>query len=358
MKRMHLFLLPAIMALLFPGCEKNQDSRDQIDYSQGIFIINEGSFQSNNGSVSYYDAAFGAITNGIFEAANGRPLGDVVQSLAIVSDTVGIIVVNGSAKLEVVSLETFRTIAEPIPVAYPRQFTQVTPDAGYLTGGNLQGYIYILDLGTFEFTDSIKAGYGPDALTMLDNMVYVANSGGWGIDSTIYKINTSGHKVIDTFQVGKAPADLAFDTDDMLWIYCRGQAVYNWDPPYNLISETDALLQKVDIANGNILWQGTVGKAGDYTGTPPRIATSPNGAFIYYLRPDGVYKISSVSPGIPVTPLITGNYYGMDVNPADGNIFVFESVFTGNGTMKIFTGDGIPVAEGMVGIAPNGAVFH
>jgi hypothetical protein len=355
MKRTHLLLLSAIMALLFPGCEKNQDSTDQIDYSKGIFIINEGSFQSNNGSVSYYDAALGSITNGIFEAANGRPLGDVVQSFAIVSDTVGIIVVNGSAKLEVVSLKTFRAITEPIPVAYPRQFRQVTPDAGYLTGGSLQGYVYILDLGTFEITDSIKAGYGPDALTMLDNMVYVANSGGWGIDSSIYKINTSGNAVIDTFQVGKAPADLVIDADKMLWIYCRGQAVYSSD--FNLISETDAQLQKVDITNGNILWQGKVGKAGDYTGTPPRIATSPDGAFIYYLRPDGVYKISSVSPDILVTPLITGNYYGMDVNPADGNIFVFESVFTGNGAMKIFTGDGIPVAEGMVGIAPNGAVF-
>lgn len=357
MKGMHLLLLTAIMALLFAGCEKNQDGPYEIDYSQGIFIINEGSFRSNNGSVSYYDAAGGSITNGIFEAANGRPLGDVVQSFAIVSDTVGIIVVNGSAKLEVVNIETFRTIAKPIPVAYPRQFIQVTPDAGYLTGGSLQGYVFILDLGTFEITDSIKAGYGPDALIMHENMVYVANSGGWGTDSTLYKIIVSGNQVVDTFQVGKAPADLAFDGDDMLWIYCRGQAVYSWDPPYNLISETDALLQKVDITNGNILWQGEVGKAGDYTGTPPRIAASPDGAFIYYLRPDGVYKISSVSPDIPVTPLITGNYYGMDVNSADGNIFVFESVFTGNGTMKIFTGDGIPVAEGMVGIAPNGAVF-
>jgi hypothetical protein len=345
------------MALLFTGCEKNHDIPDQADYSQGIFIINEGSFQSNNGSVSYYDAAEGTITNGIFEAANGRPLGDVVQSFAIVRDTMGIIIVNGSAKLEVVSLGTFRTITEPIPVAYPRQFRQVTPGSGYLTGGSLQGYVYILDLGSFEITDSIKAGYGPDALTTLDDMAYIANSGGWGIDSTVFKINTSGNRIIDTFQVGKAPADLVFDNDDMLWIYCRGQAVYSWDPPYNLISETDALLQKIDIANGNILWQGIVGKAGDYTGTPPRIAASPDGALIYYLRPDGVYKINSVSHDLPDTPMITGSFYGMDVNPADGNIFVFESVFTGNGTMKIFTPDGVPVAEGTVGIAPNGAVF-
>jgi DNA-binding beta-propeller fold protein YncE len=282
----------------------------------------------------------------------------VVQSLAIVNDTVGIIVVNNSAKLEVVDLETFKTIREPIPAAYPRQFIQVTPNTGYLTGGSLKGYVYIMDLGTFEITDSIEAGYGPDALVKLDHSAYVANSGGWGIDSTIFKISTSVNQIMDTFQVGKAPADLVMDHADKLWVYCKGQAVYNWDPPYNLISETDALLQKVDIISGNILWQGIVGKAGDYTATPPRIAASPDGDFIYFLRPDGVYKTSSGSPDVPEAVLIEGSYYGMDVNPGDGNIYVFESVFTGNGTMKIFSENGILLSEGTVGIAPNGAVFH
>jgi hypothetical protein len=357
MKRTHLFLLLAIMILFFPGCENEQNTPDQADFTRGIYIINEGSFQSNNGSISYYDPIDGIITNGIFEAANGRPLGDVVQSFAKVSDTVGIIVVNGSEKLEVVDLKTFRTISEPIPVVYPRQFRQVTSNTGYLTGGSLLGYVYIMDLGTFEIIDSIEAGYGPDAVVSLDNMAFIANSGGWGIDSTIYKINTSNNQVIDTFQVGKAPADLVIDKDDRLWTYCRGQAVYNWDPPYNLISETDALLQKIDITSGNILWQAKVGRAGDYTASPPRIAVSPDGTFIYFLRPDGVYKISPGNPNLPDVPLITGSYYGMDVDPDDGNIFVFESVFTGNGTMSIYSEDGIPVAEGMVGVAPNGAVF-
>jgi hypothetical protein len=89
----------------------------------------------------FYDPVKGTVTNGIFEAANGRPLGDVVQSFATIGDTAGIIVVNGSAKFEVVDLETFKTIAEPVPVVYPRQFRQVTSSTGYLTGGNLQGYV-------------------------------------------------------------------------------------------------------------------------------------------------------------------------------------------------------------------------
>jgi DNA-binding beta-propeller fold protein YncE len=71
-----------------------------------------------------------------------------------------------------------------------------------------------------------------------------------------------------------------------------------------------------------------------------------------------VYQIDTGDPEIPETPLITGSFYGMDVNPDDGNIYVFEASFTGNGTMKIFNDSGTLLSEGTVGIAPSGAVFH
>ena len=65
------------------------------------------------------------IQNGVFESANQRPLGDVVQSFAVVQDTTGYIVVNGSGKLEIVILRDFRASTAPIPVDYPRYFMQV-----------------------------------------------------------------------------------------------------------------------------------------------------------------------------------------------------------------------------------------
>ncbi|MBN1789903.1 MAG: hypothetical protein JW830_05360 [Bacteroidales bacterium] len=348
----------AAFALFLSGCEKNDNPPKETDYSQGIYIVNEGSFQSNNGSISYYDPLEGLIINGIFEAANGRALGDVVQSFATVGDTTGFIVVNGSAKLEVIDLRTFKSIVEPIPVDYPRYFLPVESDRGYLTGGSLGGYIYHIDLKTFEIKDSIEVGKGPENMAQLYDMVFVANSGGWDIDSTIHKIHTLEDRITDTLYVGKAPVDLVFDGSENLWVYCKGQAVYNWDPPYELISETDALMQKIDIWHGNVIWESAVGKAGDYTATPPRIAASADGESIYYLRPDGVYKMDAANPAVPDTPIITGSFYGMDVNPDDGNIYVFEASFTGNGTMKIFNESGTLLSEGTVGIAPNGAVFH
>ncbi len=351
-------LLPVAIFTVFLSCEKSENKTEPDGYSQGVYIVNEGSFQASNGSISYFDPSRNLIINGIFEAANNRPLGDVVQSISVANDTTAYIVVNGSGKVEIVRLKDFMTIAPPIPVVYPRYFMQVSEGKGYLTAGSMQGWIYIIDLAGQDVTDSLQVGYGPETMVKLNDQVFVANSGGWGLDSTLSVVDCITDEVTGQIQVGKVPLDLTLDAETNVWVYCKGYAQYNWDPPYDLISETDALLQKVDHETGNIIWQQAVGKAGDYTATPPKMAISREGTRLFYLRPDGVYALSTDAPVLSATPLIPGSFYGIEVNPDDGNVYLFESSFTGNGSLKIFDLMGNPVAQGTVGIAPNGAAFN
>jgi YVTN family beta-propeller protein len=351
-------LLPLAIFIVFLSCEKSDTKTQPEGYSQGVYIVNEGSFQASNGSISYFDPSRNLIINGIFEAANNRPLGDVVQSISVANDTTAYIAVNGSGKIEVVRVKDFKTIAAPIPVFYPRYFLQVSENKGYLTAGSMQGWIYAINLTKYDVIDSFQVGYGPETMVKLNEDVFVANSGGWGLDSTVSVVNSGTDEVTRQIQVGKVPLDMALDEENNLWVYCKGYAQYNWDPPYNLISETDALLQKVDRGTGNIIWQQAVGKAGDYTATPPKMALSSNGSKLFYLRPDGVYALSTGEPVLASTPLIAGSFYGIEVNPDDDNIYLFESSFTGNGSLKIYDPTGNPVAQGTVGVAPNGAVFN
>jgi YVTN family beta-propeller protein len=351
-------VLPMAMITVFFSCEKSDTGKKTEGYSNGVYVVNEGSFQASNGSISYFDPARNLIVNGIFEAANNRPLGDVVQSISVANDTTGYIVVNGSGKIEIVRLKDFTTIAPPVPVIYPRYFMQVSASKGYITAGSMQGQLYVISLLNNELTDSIEVGFGPETMVKLNDRIFVANSGGWGLDSTVSVISSATDEVVSRIQVGKVPMDMAIDASSSLWVYCKGYAQYSWDPPYDLISETDALLQKIDGESGTVIWQQAVGKAGDYTATPPKMAISGDGTRLFYLRPDGVYAISTDSPVLSATPLIAGSFYGIEVNPEDDNIYLFESSFTGNGSLKIFDADGNPVAQGTVGIAPNGAVFN
>jgi YVTN family beta-propeller protein len=351
MKTINLILPLAIVVAAFTSCEKSNNPSQDTGYSKGIYIINEGTFNTSNGSISFFDPSEELIVNGIFEAANNRPLGDVVQSFSVVQDSLGCIVVNNSFKLEFVSLKTFKTTVEPIQVTYPRYFIQVDDSKGYLSTGQYQGYIQIIDLNSFSKTDSIKVGFGPETMLLLSDKVYVANSGGWGSDSTISVIDPVTDEVIDTIRVGKVPVDMAVDFEDNIWVYCKGYTNY-------AEIETDAMIQKINPLTNEIIWETKVGRALDYSATPAKCASSADGSSLYYLRPDGVYEISAMQPGLSETPLITGNFYGLEVNPEDGNIYVFESSFTGTGKMKIYDQSGNFLVEGVVGIGPSGAVFN
>jgi hypothetical protein len=345
-------LLPVALLAMLYGCEKNDEpSNTEGAYSKGVYIVNEGSFNSNNGSISFYDPDSNFIINNIFELVNDRPLGDVVQSFSVVGDSLGFIVVNNSSKVEIVRLSTFETKSDPIPVVYPRYFLQVNSNKGYLSAGSLQGYLFVIDFDSFSIIDSISVGFGPETMILEDDLLYVANSGGWGNDSTISVINSITDEVEDIIMVEQVPVDMAIDAGGNLWVYCKGYTNY-------AEIETESYLQKVNPRTKEILWQSKVGMALDYASVPAKCAVSKDGRIIYYLRPDGVYSVPVSLPALSEEPLIEGNFYGLEINPDDGNIYVFESSFSGNGSMKIYSSNGVLLSEGVVGIGPNGAVFN
>ncbi len=347
------FLTAVILTAFFSSCEKNNDDPQVIDYSSGVYVINEGAFGSTNGSISFFDPVKRVITNGIFEAANdGVATGDVVQSFALANDTLGAIVVNNSGLVRFVDLKTFISVAEPVEIEYPRYYIKSGSKKGYISCGSYQGYLIVVSLETFSVTDSIKVGFGPESMVANQGYVYVVNSGGWGLDSTVQKINTANDEVVATVVAGKIPSDIDLDADENIWVYCKGFNDY-------VSVDTESEVVKIDAETSAVTWRGTVGKASDYGAVPPKMAVSKDGSKLFYLRPDGVYSINTSNPVIADDPLIEGSYYGIEVNPVDGNIFLFEVTgYTSSGKMKIFSETGAGIAEGEVGIAPNGAVFN
>lgn len=352
MKKTDFGIIAILCVTVLTSCEKKDDpDAGNSGYKNGIFIVNEGAFNANNGSISFVDETNTVIVNDIFYAANGRPIGDIVQSFSVVNDSLGVIVVNHSEKLEFVRLTNFQSISEPLNVPYPRYFIQVNEEKGYLSSGSLAGKVYVLDLNSWTFSDSVDVGFGPEVFLRLGDDIYVANSGGWVSDSTLTVIDAIDNSIKDIVYVEKVPADMTLDGESNIWVYCKGYTNY-------VDIETESFLQKINPADKSILWQGKVGSALDYASTPAKCASSADGSKIYYIRPDGIYEVDAVNPTLAEHPLIPGNYYGLDVHPENGRIYVFESSFTGNGLMKVYEPDGTLFTQATVGVGPNGAVFN
>jgi hypothetical protein len=282
--------------VIFYSCDKeNPATEEDAGFKHGAFIVNEGAFGNSNGSVSYFDTDSSILINHVFEAANGRPLGDVVQSFAIAGDK-GFIVVNNSQKMEVVDLKTFASIGVIEGLEYPRFFLPVDDKKGYLTDGNFIGRVYVVNIETLKIVDTIPVGAGPEKLIRYENTVIVANSGGWGNDSTLTVIDMATDKVRSTWVVGMNPADLALDKDNQLWVLCKGKVV--WGADWTISEETTSALVAVDPANGQIRKEAGIGTVGDYY-WPQRLSINKNKDRIHYLEAGGIHFISTAA--IPVS---------------------------------------------------------
>lgn len=355
MKYVHWILAGALCIALL-SCEKDEKKTplmEQLD--NGIIILNEGTFLNNNASVSFYSDENDRLINNLFQQVNQVGPGDVITSYTKVGDY-GFLVVNNSGKVEIVDKKTFEVAAAPIVASYPRYVLGINNEKAYLTNGTMQGYVYIISLSSLTITDSIEVGYGPEMMVMLDNKVYVANSGGYMKDSTISVINIDTDELIENIYVGDVPSQLVLDNENNLWVACRGYALYEYVEPYALISETEAKLVKVNTGSNQVEWEETIGMASEFI-IPPKISMSLDDNQLYCLLPGGIYQFDVTQTTFPDNPLLSGSFTGITENPYKTEIFVFSGDYVSAGKCSIYSTTGTLQKEFTVGVLPAGAIF-
>ncbi len=343
----------AVVLMLFSACKKENEKGGQ--YASGTFVVNEGVFQGNNGSVDFYDPLAGNIETGIFMKENLRPLGDVVQSMTVFRDR-AYIVVNNSQKVEVVDAESFRSLHTITGVDYPRFFLGIDEGKGYLSDGNLEGQIWKIDLDSYLITGRIPVGKGPEKMLLLNGKVYVLNSGGWSYDSTLSVIDPSTDEVLGKLVVGDQPVDMVVDAGGMIWVLCMGRTVWN-DSYTEVLEETSSLLSRVDPASGQVD-HVSIGVTGDFF-QPRQLAISPDGLTLYVEESGGVYRMGITETSLPAEPFIAVQPYGLEVDPANGEIYVLSQTGADSpGWLRRYHPDGSEIQSVRTGYFPNGMIFQ
>lgn len=353
MKKIRFLFIMALLIVIV-SCEESEKENKK-HFTNGVFISNEGNFSSNNGSVSFFDPDSNKITNEIFNKINGTYPGDVVQSVGI-GDGKLFIVANNSEAVQVAKLGTMDFLGE-IRASYPRYFLYGGNSKGYLTNGQFPGEVLVINTSTYTVEKSIPAGTSPENLVINGNRLIVAN-GKWGMDTTITVIDMNNEEVIQTVPVGDGPTDLAVDKNGDIWVLCQGIVTYN-DDFSAIIYESDSRLIKLDGLNYTKKWTAVVGQKGDYY-NPWLLASDKEAGIVYFSEIDGVYSVDVSQPAIADQPFISDlNLYGLEVDPATGNVFCFESTgFTTAGKVLVYSSKGEKLFEGETGIAPNGAAFN
>ncbi len=279
-----------------------------IEYSDGIFIVNEGWFGHEQGSVNFYRYSTQQIETELFKTINpGKDLGVTTQygsiynqKMYLVSKQGALVTVDPKTMKETGRIDNFHQAAKD-----GRTFCGVTADLGLVS--TVDG-IYKLDLNPLSVGDKIAGISGQvGELLQYRQYVFAVSSG------KIYVINTNTWNIDTTFNDGKG--GLTVSKEGMIWS-ANGNKLIKINP-YTLSMETVNMPNGVSVSSNAWAWTAS-----------SLCASKQENALYFYGGNLKVYKyvigdihsLNSPLFTIPSGKMIYGQ--GMNINPYNNQVVV------------------------------------
>jgi hypothetical protein len=349
----NIIFIALFIFLLISSCETKKKLPEPIlpapqengKYSNGCFIINEGNYLAGNAEISFLSFNNYQIFQDIFKEETKKNLGDVAQS-AILHDTLLLVCVNNSGKIEMVGRKNFTHVATLSDGLLEPRYMTVHQHKLYVSDWGING-IRVFDLTHFKAITTLTTNDHPEQLLTVGSEIWVANTGGCfrPDDSTVSIIKTTDNTV-KSLKVGENPTQIATHKDGTIIVLCIGK---RQQPTCQRISEPE--LVAISPQTQTILWRKKLGNKG----FSQMILSDEN----YYLNgTDGIYRWNG-SGDFPSTPYIKGNFYGFNVQPITQQVYGLDAIdFTQRGWLKRYQNNGIPIDSFRVGMIPNSTVFN
>ena len=383
MKRFSLFYIACLILAVVSSCREdfyiipsqNQDTgvaptRGNI---LGMYVLNEGNMGSNKASIDFLDLDENKPTvhylRNIYSERNPnvvKELGDVGNDIKIYGSKLWI-VVNVSNKVEVATADSCKRITQiNIPncryLAFKDGFAYVSSYVGPVKFDKDAplGMVYKVDTVDFKKKDSVVVGYQPEELCIVDNKLYVANSGGYrapNYDQTLSEIDLTTFKEIRKIKVGLNPHHCQVDHYGQIWVTSRGN--YNDVPSriYRLYKGRNQLYEVIDSIDTPVSGLSIVGDSLYYYGSAWNNATATNN-ISYGLINVRTHKIIDTNLfSAPQLKAITMPY-GIIVNPVERDFYLMDAKnYVSSGSLLHFKPDGTFDWSVQTGDIPGHATF-
>lgn len=350
-----VIFLAAILPFFLGSCDDNEEVNPDMLFKNGVLVINEGNFQSPNGSVDFYDLEKDSLIRGVIKQQNeGVGIGASIMSAYRNGDLIYFIT-NSPDKIEVVSADRLIYQIDPIAgedISQPRQMT-VAGNKGYVScWGSWEedyqlphSYVAVINLDDHSVEKKIDVHDGAEGILAYNSKVFVAGS----YSRWITVIDAPTGEAIDSVQTPYAPTSLVMDENDKMWVICTGPwgedgALLRINPENHEIEENIAITGdspsgKLTIGEGNTLY---------YLTYPPYPETGSS-----------IYQMDISATGVPEEAFISGgNFYGIAIEPNGQMIYIGDAKdYQSNGVVYRYQSDGALLDSLSVGISPNGFIF-
>lgn len=356
--RKYIFLIVSVVVLT--ACRHDDEifipeevevSRPEYTEIKGFYLLNEGNMGSNKSTLDYYDYSTGTYTRNIYGNSNPdvpKEMGDVGNDIAIYGSRL-YAVINCSNKVEVMDVATARRIGQiEIPncryIKFHGQYAYVTSYAGPVEINpdyEQIGYVAKVDTTTLEVVDRCLVGFQPDGIEIVDNKIYVANSGGYMVpnyENTVSVIDLMTFEEEDRIEVAINLHYVMADKHGGLWISSRGDYYDNTSKLYCYDVRKRRMVAELDVPVSDMCIEGDsiyIVSAG-------------------WSHITSSYNVTYAVVDVNLKEKVTDNFitdgtdakikmpYGVAVNPITKDIYVTDAKnYVNPGTLYCFDRDGV-----------------
>lgn len=344
------FLLTLCVAAIFASCEKDPQPQENGTNIEA-YVLSEGNWGGNNATLGILTSDQG-INNEWFTANNGRGLGELAQDAIHYGNRL-YVTVSGSEKLEVLDAKTGKSIKQiDFGTRYPR-YMAVNGSKVYVTCYDKT--VVRIDTAALEIEATCQlSGLQPEQICLIGNNLYVCNTwesasdGSANYDNTVSVVDLESFTEVRKIEVSANPGRIKALDSHRFIVACAG----NYDNiPAScwVVDVNDNSKTEVSVAASNF----------DVCG---------NTVYMYATSYDATWNTTTDFYTMDINTLapakILANYsselssaYAINVNPADGKIYVSNSVYGANSDIYIFSAADEKLGQEEAGIFANKIIF-
>ena len=354
MKRINLFILALVAAVMF-SCKPDKPVNPKaLNLGSGVFVLNEGNFQFSNASLSFYDIEADTVGNNLFYKVNDAPLGDVAESMALVNGKLYVVVNNTNLIYKVDATTMVCDTTEPFKLGdfySPRELFFVTPEKAYVSDIMGAG-LWIINPKDMSHCGFVETGKTTEKMVPVGNELYVSNWSNYympGMEkNTVQVVDMNNDVKVAEILVGKEPNTMAVDKNGHVWVLCEG-ATWEADGEQPTLWEIDPMLK-------------TAERRCVFDGTAMVLRANPAGDQLYLIFNNEVRRFDigtlTLSESFRIAAQEEGLFYNMAVEPQSGDIYVTDAKnYMMNGTVYRYTNDGVLLSSFEAGVIPSAMLF-
>jgi outer membrane protein assembly factor BamB len=356
MGRKNLQALVLILLVCLSACKKDKPDpapQQPIDTTTNkVYIACEGLFGSGNAALSVYDVEKDVAYEDVFSTSNSTKVGDVLQSMAIVGDTI-FLAINNSNKLIAISATDYKVLAQ-MQVSSPRYILPLGNGKAYVSSLYSRA-IFIVDLKSMKQIGAIEMPKeNTEGMLLHNGKVYAC---AWDTSNkSLFEIDPSTNAVTKQIPLaGYAPQEVLADKHGMLWVLSG-----------NVQKGKSSALTCINPADGSIV------KSFSFPAKADAIRPVFNKAkdILYFIEVNynggteynGIYKMDITSSELPAQPFIPAAqfqyFWALGIDPVTDYIYVGDPKgFIQKGSVYVYDKSGNKLKQFDVGVGPGHFYF-